>query len=60
MKVRELIDILLDGCEMNDEIVVAKGTVDDFDFYSTEYVDVTDHTTEKNCLYLFTGECNEV
>ncbi len=56
MKVRELIDILLDACEMDDEIVVAQGTVDDFDFYSTEYVDITDYTTEKSCLYLFTGE----
>ncbi len=53
MKVRDLIDILLDACEMNDDIVMVKGKEKDHDKFNADYFYDIEWSTDRGLFYLF-------
>ncbi len=53
MKVRDLIDILLDSCELGDDVVMVKGKEKDHDKFNADYSYDIEWSTDRSLFYLF-------
>jgi hypothetical protein len=53
MKVRDLIDILLDSCEMDDVIFMVEGKERDHDKFKSDWSEDIEWSTDRKSLYLF-------